>query len=149
MNAPDAPAVALVTTPPPLDEAHTILTAWSWILPARIQPVGVNRFADWYVATPDGGVHLLSIWEGLLASVASSFDEWRAWLATETGMEANWSELVIGLYDRGLRLADGECFAFVPPPIGDVGIDVDRIVVSKIGAITTTMGHTFGQLHRP
>lgn len=112
-------------------------------------PVGVNRFADWYLATPDGGVQLLSIWEGLLAPVAPSFDEWRAWLATEDGMETNWSELVLALYDRGLRLADGECFAFVPPPIGDVGIDVDRIAVTKIGAITATMGQTFRQLRTP
>lgn len=56
--------------------------------------------------------------------------------------------LTLNLYDRGKRLADGECFAFVPPPIGDVGIDVERVIVSSISAMTTAMGQMFAQLTR-
>jgi hypothetical protein len=141
-----SPAVRLVIAPPAPEEALAMLSAWSWLLPERVRAVGINRFGDWYLATPDGAIHLLSIWEGTLAPVASSFDAWREWVATEDGMETNWSELVLLLHDRGQFLADGQCFAFEPPLIGDIGIDVDGIMVTALGAITATMGQTFRQL---
>lgn len=109
----------------------------------------MNRFGDWYLATPDGSIHLLSIWEGVFEPVAASLEEWHTWLASEDGMETNWCDLVIRLFDRGQVLADGECFAFTPPPAVGADIDVDRISVMGIGAISIVMGQLFEQLARP
>jgi hypothetical protein len=96
--------------------------------------------------TPDGAMNLLSIWEGTFEPVASSMKAWEAWLATEAGMEMNWCDLVLLQFDRGKRLADGECFAFVPPPVGGVGIDVNRVSIMTIAAITSMMGQMFRQM---
>jgi hypothetical protein len=145
-NTTDSPSILLVVAAPAPEKALAMLSGWAWLVPARIRAVGVNRFGDWYLETPDGTVSLLSIWEGTFAPVALSIDEWREWLATEDGIETNWGELVTLLYDRGRVLGDEECFAFVPPPIGGVGIDVDRIMTMPISAITSTMAQTFKQL---
>jgi hypothetical protein len=77
-----------------------MLTDWAWLLPQQVAPVGTDRFGDWYLATPDGAIHLLSIWEGTFEQVASSHDAWVAWLPTDDGMQANWVDLVVLLTTR-------------------------------------------------
>ena len=68
--------------------------------------VGVNPFGDWYLATPDGAIHCLSIWEGTFEEVAPTHEAWTAWLVSEDGMETNWVDLVLLMYDRGQRVGD-------------------------------------------
>lgn len=135
-----------VTAPPPApDDARRMLTAWTWRLPPRIAAIATTRFGDWYVATPDGAIQLLSIWDGTLCQVAPSRDAWTSWLATDAADAANRSALVAELARRGKRLADDQCFAFVPPPLDGVAIDPARIVAIKLAAITSIMGQTHQQ----
>ena len=137
--------MALTLPAPPPDDARRMLSTWAWLLPQRIAAVAINRFGEWYVATPDGAVHLLSIWDGTLVQVAPSREAWTEWLATEAGAKANRAELVALLEGRGKRLADDQCFAFMPPPLDGVPIDVARIAPIKLAAIASIMGQTHQQ----
>jgi hypothetical protein len=129
-----APSVKLVVEPPPAADTTRYLASWSWLLPPKVRALAVNRFGDWYLETPDGAVHLLSIWEGTFTEVAASAQDFGPWLATPDGMESNYCELVLLMHDRGKTLGPNQCFAFVPPPILTPEIDTDAIVVQSIGS---------------
>lgn len=136
------PTVALVVPPPAFDDAREMLRAWDWLLPERVAPVGVNRLGDWYLATPDGAIHLLSVWEGSLEQVASDRTAWKAWLASAEGQEANWAELVLLLHDQGKRPAAGECFAFEVPPSLGAPIDAAKVRTMSLGVLMAALGQT-------
>ena len=59
---------------------------------------------------------------------------------------ARWCALVLLLYDRGQRLAEGECFAFAPPVMFGAEIKVDEIRVMSTIVITSITGQTFRQI---
>jgi hypothetical protein len=133
----------LVTDAPPSADAARMLRAWAWLLPPAYVAVAVSRFGDWYVATPDGAVHHLSIWNGTLTCVAPSSARFQTWLASPAGRDANYAELIAQLEGRGMRVADGECFAFVPPPMIAGDIAIDRVLVKKLEATTVVMADVF------
>lgn len=94
------------------------MSSWSWLLPESFTLWLVNRFADCFIALPDGSIHMLDVGCGTLEKVAEDRNDFCAKL--DEGSNANdW--LMIPLVDRmlsmGITLEPGQCYGFRKLPV--------------------------------
>jgi hypothetical protein len=96
------------------------LATWTWLLPQEFTVWLVSRFADLFIALPDGSIHMLDVGAGTLAKIADSRDDFCIKIHQEDNVK-EW--LMIPLVDRmvaaGIDLRPGECYGFKIPPVID------------------------------
>jgi hypothetical protein len=111
----------------------TVLSHWSWLLPADFTLWLVNRFCDLFIVLGDGTVHMLDVGVGGLSKVADSRDDFG--LKLDEGETANqWLmiPLVDSLVSAGVSLERGQCYAFKTPPVLGGGYTIDNCGVLPI-----------------
>lgn len=105
-----------------LDQAETdwpkALASWSWLLPAEFTLWLVNRFADLFLVTADGSVHVLDVGVGTLARVAENREDFCNQMDDEAVAR---DRLLISLVDEltaaGVALGPGQCYGFRTLPV--------------------------------
>lgn len=116
-------------------------------LPAQFDLFLVSRFLDVFLIYPDGSVNWLEIQSGRLTPLASSRADF------EAAMEAEYPHwLMTGAVDaavaRGMRLGEGQCYAFRVPPILGGDYDIGNVEVSELGPTLRVLGEIFVQAMR-
>src|SRR4026209_235960 len=53
----------------------TVLSEWSWLVPATLTVWIMNRFGDLFIVLADGTVHILDVGCGTLSKVADTRDD--------------------------------------------------------------------------
>lgn len=135
----------MLTISPTSDDLRRGLESWNWIELSGLQPVLVGALGDVFFLSSDGIVMLDTV-DGQLVRVADDVDQFRALLQTEEGQDRL---LMAGLIlaaqrDRGLSLAEGQCFDFrIMPALGGE-ISVDALEVTSF----VVKLNIAGQLHK-
>jgi len=114
-------------------DAHEWLGYWSGTVRAKVAPVFISKFGDWFLRRPDGGTDELSVIEGTYASVASTPEEFSLLVNTSAWQEEHLlSFQVAQLHERGIIPPRGQCYGFAPHPAFLGRIDIDRVMLMDI-----------------
>jgi hypothetical protein len=93
-----------------------VLSSWSWLLPPELTLWLVSRFADLFVVTPDGAVHMLDVTGGTFKKVAEDREAFRS-LFDDNSEDWLMISRVDEFVNRGLTLKPGQCYGFKFPPV--------------------------------
>ena len=118
-----------------LEECARWLRYWSGWVTGRIHPMYMSKFGDWFLRHPNGATSELSVIEGTVRQVASTSEEFDTLLNSREWQEEHLlSLLVLTLHERDIVPAAGECYGFAPHPALLGKINLDHVLITKIGA---------------
>jgi Domain of unknown function (DUF1851) len=123
------------------------LASWSWLVPPEFTVWLVNRFADLFLALPDGTVHMLDVGAGTLSKVADSRDDF----CTKIDEDDNANQwLMLALVDKmvaaGLVLQPGQCYGFKTPPVLGGDYTIENVSPLAVRDYLSAYGSIHGQL---
>jgi hypothetical protein len=108
---------------------------WAPLLNAKVAPIAMSKFGDWFLRRPDGSTVVLSVIEGTAAVIAATPEEYSSLLNTPEWQEEHLlSFQVYQLHGRGLIPGPGQCYALAPHPRISGWIDIDHATLMQIGA---------------
>lgn len=94
------------------------LASWRWLVGDDAEPLLLTAMGDMFVRHPHTGeVCFVDTLEGSVRTVALSYEAWKAELTNDDNLH-RWflPALVAALRDKGIRLADGQCYSPIHPP---------------------------------
>jgi hypothetical protein len=103
---------------------------WSWLVPPTYRLIAMSCFGDSFFEAPGGAVHMVDTLDGKLRPVASSKGEFVG-RAEETSFAdqvllAEWVRL---LRERGVALAEGQCYGWKVMPLIGAPMNFENIGV--------------------
>jgi hypothetical protein len=114
-------------------DTKEMLGYWDWLVGPEYHPLVMTKFGNWFLADPQGRVHLLELLEGTFGRVAESVEEFeRRMVQTEKLDEWFWLPWCYSLYDAGQVPGDGQCFGFKIPPKLGAPIDLTNVEVAQL-----------------
>jgi hypothetical protein len=124
------------------------LESWAWIGFDGLTPRFTSLFGDVFFEAADGSWWLLDTFEGELLRPWASYADLAAELDTEEGRDRRlMATLALGAHHRrGLRLDDGQIYAYAPPPIVTGSFAVDEIQVFGFVVVVNLAGQLHQQL---
>ncbi|MGX8013054.1 T6SS immunity protein Tdi1 domain-containing protein [Mesorhizobium sp. ORM8.1] len=112
------------------DVTQADLSGWDEVLPHPYTVLCANCFADVFVADSTGVVHMLEVSAASISPIAVSEDEFRRQCVDD---EEGW--LLRPLVDRcqavGMRLSEGQCYAFTALPFLGGLYEIDNVWISS------------------
>ena len=106
----------------------------------------MSKFGDWFLRHPNGATSELSVIEGTVRQVASTPEEFDTFVNWRDWQEQHLlSLLVFSLHERNIIPSKRECYGFAPHPALSGKIDIEHVVVTKIGAWQAICSQTFGK----
>lgn len=143
------PTWSEVTCRPSAAAVQALRTHWSWLLGEDWTLLLVSALGDVFVEVRAGSVWWLSTATGDLEQVAESRDVFLALLHTDRTDEWLLPGLVTVLRAQGRRLAEGECYSFVVPPVFAEGsFSAENLQVLATEAHFATTGALHARLRR-
>ncbi len=113
--------------PPPADEAD--LSPWSSILPSPVRILRTNLFGDSFLIDAAGAVHMLD--RGGCSTERILASEQEFWTAIQDDDGNGWQlrPLVDECRRAGKLLTEGQCYAFITPPVlgGEYAVENVRV----------------------
>jgi hypothetical protein len=117
------------------DNANRWLSWWTWATGEDARPVAVTRFCDWLFERSDGTIHHLSIQDGSVERVSGSRKALADALATVEARDRYLSATFVQRAERaGKRLAPGQCYSYVIPPVIGGSFDESNVRPYGVGA---------------
>lgn len=114
-------------------DARAWLGCWSEKVPARVAPVFMSKFGDWFLRLPDGRTDELSVIGGTYETVALTPDEFTKLVNTPEWQEKHlMSFFVLKLHERGMIPKQGQCYGFAPHPIWVGRIELEQAMLMDI-----------------
>jgi len=121
------------------------LDGWKWVGLDGLEPAAVSSFGDIFFRAPDGSVKLLDMIGGRLTQVSET---WPGLTTQFNDPDRRDELLLVGLAmaarEKGLVLADGECYDFETPPV--LGGEMSAAQINK--TLFVVKVHIAGQIHR-
>ena len=98
--------------------AEVLLRDWRWLLGDSMQLIMVSSLGDMFLANATGQISWLDTGTGKLQQIAASADEFNQ-LRQQRQNAEQWfiPNLVGDLMTSGVRLAPGQCYSYIKPPI--------------------------------
>ena len=119
---------------------------WSGWVTGRIHPIYMSKFGDWFLRHPNGATSELSVIEGTVRQVASTPEEFDTFVNQRGWQEEHLLSLfVFALHERNIIPSQGECYGFAPHPALSGKIDLEHVVVTKIGPWQAICAQMFGK----
>jgi len=106
----------------------------------------MSKFGDWFLRHPNGATSELSVIEGTVRQVASTPEEFDTFVNQRGWQEEHLLSLfVFALHERNIIPSQGECYGFAPHPALSGKIDLEHVVVTKIGPWQAICAQMFGK----
>lgn len=128
------------------DAYEFALSSWSWLGVDDKAPRFASCFGDMFLESAEGWWFLDTV-EGTLEMCWASMDEMFAELETSEGRAEYLLEETLNLaVSGGMRIADDEVFAFLPPPAVTGTMSVDSLAPLRFAIAANLAGRIHGEL---
>lgn len=129
------------------DAYEFALASWSWVGTGGKTPRFASCFGDMFLESPEGWWFLDTV-EGTLERCWDSMDAMFTDLEGSDGRADYLLEDTLNAaLDQGLRLADDEVFAFLPPPAVTGTMSVDSLAPLRFAIAANLAGRIHGELN--
>ena len=129
-----------------IDVPH-VLGHWAWLVDRPVKPLMLNRFGDWFLELPGGGVFRLDILEGTLDQLCSTVDEFHERRVQDDAL-LDWFQdgMVYAVYESGLVPGRGQGFGYRAPPIIGGSMDRPNVTIVEVAGWQLFMSKLHEQL---
>lgn len=133
-------------------DSQALLKAWSWLVPAQLEPLFVTIFGDAFMSDPESGaVYFLDTIDGYLEQVADSFEDFEQLLTEDEEFVRDYFSVLTWLRYRDEILgADampkGMIFNYITPFALGGEVEADNIALFPIQAHFDMSGEFWEQL---
>jgi hypothetical protein len=122
------------------------LECWRWLAGEQAKPLLLTALGDLFAELPSGQVALLDTYEGTFKSVAADRAAWKDALRDPRHIEAWFGPgLVLSLRERGLFLADGQCYSPIHPLVLGGNMEPENFEATDWRVHLAIMGQIYEQ----
>ena len=127
-------------------DVQKMLSPWTWLLPTRLRPHGLNLFGDWFLEEPDGDLRFLDAMAGQYEVICRAAEFRERLCDLEFRSEFLRLDLLYLVQQRGLVLKDGQTYAYQIPPALGGSLGSENVIVLDAFVWQTICGQLHEQI---